>query len=98
MDTQEDRPMHTLSPAQLSTFAAEGYLVVEDVLDPVRDLQPLWDEYALVLDGLATTLHREGVIRSSYADLPFCDRLIQVCGESGRNFPQHFDLSLPQTG
>ena len=90
--------MPTLSPAQLSTFATEGYLVVEDVLDPTRDLQPLWDEYAAVLDGLATTLHRDGVISSPYRDLSFCDRLIQVCVESGRNFPQHFDLSLPQTG
>jgi hypothetical protein len=30
--------------------------------------------------------------------LPFGDRLIAVCEESGRNFPQEFDFSLPQSG
>jgi len=90
--------MHTLNTTQLRHFADEGYLVVEDVLDPMRDLQPILDEYAEVLDSIATTLHNEGVIISPYRDLPFCDRLIQVCVDSERNFPQHFDISLPQTG
>ena len=90
--------MRVLSPEQRHTFADEGYLVVEDVLDPSHDLLPVWDEYTEVLDHLATTLYTEGVIRSPYRALPFCERLIQVCVESERNFPQHFDLSLPQTG
>jgi phytanoyl-CoA hydroxylase len=90
--------MAGLSSTQREQFEAEGYLVVEDVLDPERDIAPVMEEYAGVLDGIAQSLYREGAIRSTYADLPFDQRLIQVCVESGRNFPQHFDFSLPQTG
>ncbi len=90
--------MGVLSGTQLRHLADEGYLVVEDVFDPVRDLQPLIAEYDDVLDGIATALHAEGVIGSAYRDLSFYDRLIQVYAESGRNFIRHFDISLPQSG
>ena len=88
--------MKILTPAQKEQFFAEGYLVVEDVLDPVEDIQPVLDEYAVVLDGIVRNLHREGVIKSTYAGLALAERLTAVCAESGRNFPQHFDFSLPQ--
>lgn len=90
--------MRILSEAQVQHLADEGYLVVEDVLDPMRDLQPLLTEYAEVLDGVATSLHTEGAIGSTYDDLPFYDRLIQVHSESRRTFIRHFDISLPQSG
>lgn len=90
--------MGVLSGTQLRHLADEGYLVVEDVFDPVRDLQPLIAEYDDVLDGIATSLHAEGVIGSTYRKLSFYDRLIQVYAESGRNFIRHFDISLPQSG
>ena len=76
----------------------EGYLVVEDVLDPERDIKPVLDEYMEVLDGIAQSLYDEGAISSTYRELGFSERLIRVCQDSGRNFPQHFDISLPQTG
>ena len=88
--------MKVLTAAQRNQFDEEGYLVVDNVLDPVADLQPLLDEYAEVLDGIAADFHREGLIRSAYAGLPFTERLVAVCAESGKNFPQHFDFSLPQ--
>jgi phytanoyl-CoA hydroxylase len=87
-----------LSEAQLDHLAREGYLVVEDVFDPVGDLQPLIAEYDEVLDGIATALQAEGVIRSAYRELSFYDRLTQVYAESGRNVIRHFDISLPQSG
>ena len=87
-----------LTQAQKEQFIEEGYLVVEDVLDPIRDIQPVLDEYAEVLDGIARSLYAEGAITSTYRELPFEQRLIQVSMESGRNFPQHFDFSLPQSG
>jgi phytanoyl-CoA hydroxylase len=90
--------MPGLSAAQLRRFEDEGYLVVEGVLDPDRDIRPVMDEYAGVLDELAGALLRAGAIRSTYADLPFAERLTQICQESGRNFPQHFDIALPQKG
>src|ERR671936_933850 len=90
--------MPALSAAQLTHLTDEGYVVVEDVLDPAVDLEPVIAEYQEVLDGIAASLYAEGAIRSTYAGLPFAERLIQVCAESGRNFPQHFDISLPQAG
>jgi phytanoyl-CoA hydroxylase len=90
--------VRVLTRAQQEQFVEEGYVVVEDVLDPDRDIQPVLDEYDGVLDGIAESLHAEGVLESTYRDLPFEQRLIQVCAESGRNFPQHFDFSLPQRG
>lgn len=72
--------------------------MVDDVLDPGPDLQPVLAEYADVLGGIAERLRHEGVIRSTHADLPLVQRLIAVCVESGRNFPQNFDFSLPLKG
>jgi hypothetical protein len=79
-------------------LAEEGYVVVDDVLDPTQDFAPLFEEYHRVLDGIAEPLVAEGVLRSTYEDLPFEARLIRICAESGRNFPQHFDFTLPQKG
>ena len=90
--------MPALTAAQREQFADEGYLVVEDALDPARDIQPVMDEYADVLDGIAAALYTEGAIRATYRGLPFAERLIQVCVESGRNFPLHFDFCLPPRG
>ena len=52
-------------------------------------------EYAGVLDGIARSLQAEGAISSLYRELPFDERVIRICAESGRNFPQNFDFSLP---
>jgi phytanoyl-CoA hydroxylase len=90
--------MRVLIPAQLRQFQEEGYVVVDDVLDPDRDIAPVMVEYEEVLNGIARALVAEGVLASTYGDLPFATRLIQICVESDRNFPQEFDISLPQTG
>jgi phytanoyl-CoA hydroxylase len=90
--------MPRLSTADRHQFDELGFVVVEDILDPVRDIQPLLDEYAAVLDGIAAALCSAGEIDSTYAGVPFDARLIDVCRASRRNFPQHFDFSLPQDG
>lgn len=87
-----------LTDAQRRQFDDEGYVVIEDVLDPEQDLAPVMAEYADVLDRLAASLFADGAIRSTYEDLPFSERLIQVCVESGRTFSQYFDFNLPQKG
>jgi phytanoyl-CoA hydroxylase len=87
-----------LSAAQQEQFSAEGYLVVEDVLDPELDIAPVIAEYGRVLDGIAESLVAEGKIGSIYRELPFTDRLTQICEESGQTFGSHFDMSLPQKG
>lgn len=90
--------MPGLSAAQLEQFDREGYLVVENVLDPKLDIEPLFDEYTAVLDAIVGGLIAEGVLSARYDELPFTDRLIQVCMESRRVFSSHFDISLPQKG
>ena len=88
--------MAGLTHAQLEQYRDQGYVVVDDVLDPAEDLEPVMAEYGDVLDRIANELHAEGVISSTYADLPFDRRLIHVCDESERLFTQPFDISLPQ--
>jgi hypothetical protein len=90
--------MPGLSAAQLQHLDREGYLVVEDVLDPVEDIRPLFDEYSATLDGIVDGLIADGALESRYDELPFGDRLIQVCMASGRVFSSQFDISLPQRG
>ena len=76
-------------------FREEGYLVLEDVLDVERDLDPVVAEYTEKLDELARAWHAEGKLQSTYADLPFVQRLAQVLTETGRAGYQSLDISLP---
>jgi len=88
--------MAFLSEEQVAQFHRDGYLVVEDLFDPTTDIDPIIDEYHGVLDRLATELHANGEISSTYADLPFSQRLIEIYKESGKVHAQYFDFSLPQ--
>ena len=90
--------MVSLTAEQTAHFRDEGYVVVEGLLDPERDLAPVIEEYAGVLDRFAGELFAAGRIASTYADLPFSDRLTRIYGESGKVDAQYFDFSLPQTG
>ncbi len=90
--------MSALSPAQLRQFEQEGYLVVDGVLDPARDVGPVLDEYQEVLDRVATTLVAQGQIAETYAGLPFPERLLQISAESQQVLAQHFDFSMPLKG
>ena len=38
-----------LTPAQRQQFETEGYIVVDNVLDPAREIAPVMDEFAGVL-------------------------------------------------
>jgi hypothetical protein len=84
--------MTKISTAQLEHFAAEGYLVVRDLLDVERVIDPIIKEYHAVLDRLADDLHASGEISSTYKELPFGERLTQICEESGRVHAQYFDF------
>lgn len=75
-----------------------GYVVVEGVLDPERDLRPVLDEYEGVLDRVAQQLLEEGRVAGTHAGLPFGERLIRLSRESGRSLSRYFDISLPQSG
>ncbi len=88
--------MAFLSEQQIEQFHRDGYLVVEDLFDPEADLDPIIEEYKVVLDKLADELYAKGEISSTYAELPFGPRLIEICRESGKVHAQYFDFSLPQ--
>lgn len=88
--------MGHLSQEQVEQFNRDGYLIVEDLFDPVADIDPIIEEYKLVLDNLAAELYQNSEISSTYADLPFGKRLIEIYKESGKVHAQYFDFSLPQ--
>lgn len=86
--------MAGLTQEQVAQFHREGYLVVEGLFDPAQDIAPVIDEYQGVLDTLATELHAKGELSSTYAELPFGRRLIEVYKASGKVHAQYFDFSL----
>ncbi len=90
--------MGQLDQHQLTRFRQEGYLVVEDLIDPERFLDPLVAEYERRLGDLACELQRAGLVGSTYADLEFSDRLTRIYQDSGQVNAQYFDFSLPQMG
>ena len=90
--------MTKLTSAQINHFEKEGYLVVEGLFDPVKDLDPIIEEYTGVLDRLASELYAKGIISSTHAGQPFGERFIRISLEGKKTFSQHFDFSLPQKG
>ncbi len=90
--------MPALDQASLDQFRHEGYTVAEDLLDEELDIQPLVNEYTALLDALASRWRAQGVLASSYADLPFGQRLTRVLHEVGESWIQNFEITLPFRG
>lgn len=86
--------MGPLTTDQVEQFRREGYVLVERLLDPAQDLDPVFHEYAGVLDDLANALYARGEISSTHAELPFSQRLIEIYKESGKVHAQYFDFTL----
>lgn len=84
-----------LSEAQVNFFNEEGYLIVEDVLDQQRVLDPVRAEYAELLDNLCDDWHKQGLIPNC-EHLDFWDKLL-LSYKSGCDWFQPFDISLPAT-
>ena len=64
--------MKALTPAQRQQFEDEGYVVVDGVLDPARDIQPIMSEFAEVLDGIAASRRRWSPRAPSRRRTPSC--------------------------
>ena len=79
-------------------FAEEGYLVLRGLLDPEDDLRPLRVEYESLLDTIATRLHSDGSVSSTYRQLPFGQRFCALVREIGGTLINHLDICLPQKG
>lgn len=87
--------MAALDDAQVQQFWDQGYLVVEDLIDVDRYLEPMRADYGERLDELMRGLHERGELASDYADLPFGARMTQLYRETGQHWARHFDFSLP---
>lgn len=88
--------MPALSKEKLEHFEEYGFVTAEGLLDPENVIDPVIDEYAMVLDDLATDLYQQGKIKSTYDDLEFGERVTTIYAESGEVYNGHFDFSLPQ--
>lgn len=69
--------MNGLSPAQLAFYRTEGYLLVEDVLDP-SVFSRLIAEIDEIVDTAAQQAHAVGELSDLYAELPFAKRLVAL--------------------
>lgn len=87
--------MPALTREQIEHFEDHGYVVVDDVIDPEKTLDPVIEEYAEVLGRLADELYERGEIPSRYEHLEFGERYIRICIETGSVHSQYFDFSLP---
>jgi hypothetical protein len=90
--------MAVITDEHLAHYEARGFVIVEGFLDISKDIKPVMDEYAQVLDRLVHQLYDDGKVSNLYADLPFGERLTKVYAESGVVHSQYFDFSLPQNG
>ncbi len=88
--------MSVITPAMLHQFDQDGYLVVENLLDPERDIQPVNDEYSALLDELTARWFAEGRIPATFAGLPLVDRLTRLL-QSGQSYVRYLSIALPQT-
>jgi phytanoyl-CoA hydroxylase len=79
-----------------SRLERDSYVIVDDVFDPGVDFSPLYDEWSSVLDDVVARLTAEGVLSSTFDELPFEQRLVAVTENSGQHISGHFDISLPQ--
>ncbi len=85
-----------LSASQKDFFNREGYVVVEDVLDPARDFKLLVEEHGNILNRLATRHDEAGDIENYDPGASFEQRVLQFTRSIG-DFPiQNFDICLPQ--
>ena len=74
-------------------FEDQGYVVIRGLLDDDQDVQPVKDEYDALLDSLAAEWLDEGVVSSTYEDLPFERRLAALAAE-GAPYSRRIDISL----
>lgn len=83
-----------LTAEQIEFFEENGYLVVEDVLDPASVIAPVKAEYAALLDGLYDGWFAEGRVSTPPRGLSFHDKLL-IAYRARCDWFQPMDISLP---
>ncbi len=76
-----------LTPLQRDHFERDGYLLLEEWLTEA-DLAPLIDEYSAYIDRRAQELYTSGVLRQSYDNSSFTQRLALISAETGVLYPE----------
>lgn len=84
-----------LNQEQLRFFEEEGYLVLEDVIDQKTVLDPVRQEYSVLLDKLYDGWHAEGKVPAPNG-MDFDEKLL-TAQRAGCDWFQSFDISLPAT-
>lgn len=82
-----------LTDAQISQFHAQGYLIVEDVIDR-RLLEDVKAEYAALMDRLYAAWFAGGDVTTAPEGLDFWSKL-EIAREAGLEWFQPMDISLP---
>ena len=82
-----------LIESQVSEFRERGFLLARGLLDP-GDFAPLMREYEGVLSDLCAELAASGKLPGDYAELPFAERYLAVCRETGKVFTERFNIVL----
>lgn len=82
-----------LTPEQLDQFNAQGFLVIEDVVDP-ETLAAVKAEYAALMDDLYEGWAEDGLVPAPTPDMGFFDKL-DVAYRAGFDWYQPLDISLP---
>ena len=85
-----------LTDAQVDQFWADGYLVVEDLVDP-ETMEAVRLEYAELMDGLYAGWHRAGFVEPPDDGMGLWEKLDEAV-RRGFDWYQPFDISLPHSG
>ena len=85
-----------LTQADYDTFHAQGYLVVENVLDP-HTLAAVVAEYEALMDRVYDAWAMQGMVPQAKAGMGFWDKL-DAAFRAGFDWYQPFDISLPHDG
>jgi len=89
-------PVASPTLVDMDFFEKNGYLVIERLYEE-SVISRVVAEYMELLDKLADGWVADGTLSTTYADLPFPQRLARILSETGGNF-QPFDISLPSRG
>jgi hypothetical protein len=85
--------MKSMNQAGVEEFDRNGFVVIEGILDPIEDIEPLVDEYSALLDGMIERGYAQGKLASRYQDLSLGRRASTVMGEGLSLYPD-FDISF----
>ncbi len=86
-------PTRGLTEEQISQFHNDGYLVVDDVIEP-HLLDAVADEITAVIDRLAAEQVAAEKLSSTFAEEPFTRRLTRITAESDEVITQIWDGAL----